>query len=663
MKARSSLASLLGTLLFLALLIAVGLDRHWTLALPVVGFLRFGKWLALGVYCAVPIVAIGAVITSRIRATVPGLSTTLSLSLSWAAGWMAIILIGIVTLATDLYSSTLWHILAVLCWTGIVIWLSINRWSPVLTLYRGLSFDSSTTPPLLSWNSLLAALGGLCALHASLPPDTRDELAYHLVLPRLWDLQGTWWVPNDNFHLLFPANTELIWGWAAAVSGPLAPRFVTLVFAALTLAMMWQWMDSKVIPRWTRAASIVFLVVTPMALTSAAICYVEWPMIFFLVLGWRLSRSEAILRSNLKLIAPASVWSVAMGMKYTAVLLAGLLAVEWLGRIVRIRPKRAIAASIALVVASTLLAAPWYVRNWQATGDPVYPLGGLIGTGSAQDDSRILVDYVEVEGLSRWLPWFHHATTDPTADHRLHPLWIVVHIAVLGLGWRWRRELPWWTVVGATAAFLPFHPAPRIYLPVLVLETMFLPRLVNPLAGHRWTRPLVTATLLTTTLVSVPIAAYELLVTGGSATPGYLIGLSDQDTFLRDRGLVTPVVAGVAASTPSDARVWTWCEDRVLYFDRWSRSDSPYGPPAFLSAMDSNGQSALSSSAAAVDYVVVRRDRCPEDWRRAALEKRVWAIDPETRSDLTAWVNENLREVARDDRYTLYKTLIRPNPS
>jgi hypothetical protein len=655
MSHQRSLAPVLGTLLLLVLLVLIGAARHWEIALPMVGLLRFGEWLARGVYCSIPVLVAGAAISALLwrRGNEP--PPLVRLAACWGAGWAAVIVIGIAALALGIYSPLLWQVLAPVGWIVLAGWLIVERRSWTTTLRDRLRAVAWVGPPLLSWNSLLVALLLVAALHGSLPPDARDELGYHLVLPQLWGVQGDWWVPSDNFHLMFPGNAELVWAWAVATGGALAPRFITLVFALMTVGLLWHHIGRAGAPRWTRDASLVCLLITPMALTSAATCYVEWPLVFFMMLGWTFARPGCATTARAAVAVTSASWAVTVGMKYTALLFVGLLAVGWLVARCKEQPRRALTAGVALVIALGLLAAPWFVRNWFATGDPVYPLGGLLGIGPVGTEAADVAGYARLDGLWRWLPWLYHATADPIADHRLHPLWLVLHLAILVAGWRWRHELPWWTIVGATLALLPFEPAPRIYLPILVLESMFIPLLLTPLDRVLGGRTLVTAALLATAVLSIPVAAYELLVAGGSAVPNYVIGLTDRDDYLRTRGVVTPVVGAVRSESPPDSRVWTWCEDRVLYFDRWTRPDSPYGPPASLAILGEQGPDALTTAASAVDFIAVRRDRCPGDWGRVVFETRAWLVDPDVQAAMTTWISGHLSEVAGDSRYVLYR--------
>lgn len=641
------------------LLMGIGLDRHWNVSLPLVGTGRILGWLLLGIYSCVPVYVVGAVTVRLIGGRIVGLDRITATAVRWAVGWICVVAVGVITLAAGGYTPLLWQCMAPLAWLGLLGWLVATRWRALRALAdmgrRGLQDPF----PLLSWRALLGLTVAAAALHASLPPDTRDELSYHLVMPELWAAQGDWWVPLDNFHLAFPGSCELMWGWAGAVAGPLAPRFVTLAFAVLTVALLAGWMAEQATAGWIRDLSLVFLAVTPVALTAASICYVEWPLLFFLFLGWRLSRFSLETPAAVSVWWAAACWGMASSIKYTALLFVGLLAAEWLhAQLTRHAVRSAVTAGLALALAVAALAGPWFARNWIATGDPIFPLGSAIGVATASPhDPEVLAQYADLPEAWRWFPWLYHATVDPVGDHRLHPLWPLLHLAVLVVGWRWRRDLPWFAVVVSTAALAWFNPAARIYLPLMLLVWLFLPRILGALPGGLPDRRLASLAVGLMAVVSLPTALHFMFAPGGTAVPDYLLGVKGRRGYLAERGLIDPTTAWVADNTSPEARVWAWCEDRILYLDRWTRSDSPYGPPSVLRIVERGGAPSLDAELEArpVDYVFVRRDRCPEAWTRAAFEKRSWEIDPEVRGQLTEWSRTHLEEVLRDGRHTLYR--------
>jgi len=639
-------------------LIVVGLFEHWNVALPVAGLVRLAVWIVDGVYCAGPVFVIGWITARVVDRRFLDRDTVEVVAMSWAAGWIILILVGISLLAVGGYQPLVWQILAPTIWLGVIVWAVASRWRGCANLLQ--TVRSADRPPvkLLSWEALLIMVAAAATLHASLPPDTRDELSYHLVAPQLWGFQGDWWVPIDNFHLLFPGNTELIWGWASAVAGLGAPRFVTLVFALIAVALLSQWMIEEGISRWVRLLSFVFLLVTPVVMTTASICYVEWPMMFFLILGWRVSRRALVGDRTADVVWTSLFWATAMGMKYTAFIFIGPLFGEWIIALGRRRSRKAVLAVFAIAAATVLLTAPWMVRNWAATGDPIYPLGEALGLGlESPHDTKAISHYSDVHGLWRWMPWLYHATVEPIGDHRLHPLWPMLHVAVLVVGWRWRRRLPWYTVVVSSIALAWFTPAPRIYLPLMLLVWLFLPVLMSTWASNSRDRTIAAVAVGLMAIVSLPIALHFMFAPGGRAVPDHLLGASSVNRYLEARGLMGPVSQWIADNSDAETRVWAWCEDRVFYLDRWTRSDSPYGPPTFLRLVEAGGFQSLDDAVRAqdIDYILLRRDRCPESWTKAVLEKHSWEIGQPARDDLTTWSSRRLQELTRDPQYVLYR--------
>jgi hypothetical protein len=190
------------------------------------------------------------------------------------------------------------------------------------------------------------------------------------------------------------------------------------------------------------------------------------------------------------------------------------------------------------------------------------------------------------------------------------------------------------------------------------LVWLFLPRLLESLADARSTRVVTTLALSVAVVVSLPVAWHYMFIAGGPSVPNYLLGVIDTPRYLAQQGLTTPVARWIDANVSKEARLWAWCEDRTLYFERWTRGDSPYGPPAFHGIVTDGGPEELDRQILdqEIDFIVLRRDRCPEDWSSATFEKRSWTIDSDTRTVLESWSTSRLVEVQRDDRYILYAT-------
>jgi len=633
--------------------------RQWPVGASVVAAGRALQWLLLGAYACLPVLFLGRLVTRPLQRL--GAPPALSWAAAWVVGWTAVVAVGIGLLASGLYSPVVWQGLAAAGALAAAVWVMRRGLGPL----RG-STDSGGarwwTGPMSSgwapWRWLLALLLLAAVACAMLPPDSRDELAYHLVAPRLWAAQGDWVTPADNPHLLFPGNLEIVWSWALAVGGLRAPRLVTLVWALLTVAVLWEWLKEQGVAPAVGQALLVFLLATPVILHPAAICYVEWPLLLLLIVGWRLSRLHLERGAPVAAVLAAVCWGLALGSKHSALPVVGLLSLEWLLNLRRERPRAAAAAVASLVVAVALLAAPWWVRAWSITGDPVHPFGSLLSSAeTASGDADAIAGYGRPPGQWRLWPWVWHAGGERLGDQMMHPLWPVLLVGVIAFGWRWRHQLPWLTVVGTSAVLLPFGPAPRVYLPLMVLCWLFLPRLVEGVGRSRALKAVAVGTVLAAVCLALPVTLASWFLTAGRAAPDYLLAQVGEVGFLERRGIVTPVTEWVRTRTPPDAKVWAWGEDRVFYLDRWVRAGSPYSLPLFVRAAAGGGEAGLSAAVAAdgIGYVLVNRARVPDSWTRLDLERRSWELDPEVTAALQSWRRNHLREIVRDDRYVLYQ--------
>ena len=649
-----------------------GLFLRWPLAAPLVAVFRLLRWSVTAAYAAAPVFALGVLITRNVLRLSGPPPPGWGLAAAWGAGWGAVVLAGTAMLACGLYHDEVWTVGALLGNLGLVAFLVARRWRPleelrdeVASLRQGWRGDGRGSPV---WGLAILLCLVSAVLLASIPPDARDELVYHLALPQFWRFQHDWWVPLDTVHWLFPANAEVIWGYGLAVGGVHTPRLLTLAFGLATLALLAGMLAESGHDRWTTRVSLLFLLLAPMSLVLLGTCNAEWPLVFFLLLGWRAGRQFLATRQLAAAALAAGAWGLCLGFKYTAFPVVFGLALELVVALLRAGARRHAARVLAaLALAASLFAGGWLARNWSLTGDPIYPLGvNVIGTGGAQagtpPDVGSLLDYAKLHGVWRFVPWLYHATADPVVDQRLHLGWPLLMLGVVAFGWRRAGSLPWFTVTFASLVLLRYSPAPRAYVPVLALAWLFLPPFLQALAGRRWLR--VTASTVVGALALSSLPWFYVVVTRYS--PGaqhYLLGIIGDDELLRRSGVLTPCVRWIRTDSPEDARVWVWGGDQTFYLDRWARASSFLDEPLFLAWFDRYGAAGFSRRLAEsrVDFILVETANCPLPPTSVRTEAREWPIAPSLQPVIARWMQENLREVARDGSYVLYLVTARPH--
>jgi len=639
---------------------------QWPLRFPVIALMRAAAWAAAGAFCVPPVLLAGYPIARRLAPSEGTWNGWILFIVSWGAGGVVCMGAGVAALALGVYSVWIWRAGAAAAYLWLLVWAIRTRGRPLREGFRALRSpenDPCPPPALFSWRGFLIILGVMAAAHGVLPPDATDELSYHLVLPRLWALQGDWGVPSGNPHLFFPADLEVLWGYAMAVGGVGAARFITLIFALLTVGAMTQYMKEQGYSRWVRDFSLAFLLITPMMLAAAPIGFVEWPLLFFIFLGWWMAARSLGRGEKGAILVAALAWAAAPGMKYSAAPIVLVLAFEWLIRLFRRDRRRGLQAAALLLAAAGILAAPWYARNWRLAGDPAYPIGALAGFDASAGgrppgpEASAIVDYSRLDGFWRWNAWLYHALAEPQADNRLHLLWPPLLLAALVWGWKFRDRLPWWGVAVGALTYFSFTPAARIYFPLLGLVWLFLPDLAARFSGDAGGRRWASGVLLAVALLSIPFTVHFWFMSRSRAAQDYLLGTIDRSMFLRREGLVSPAVEWIRDHTPPGARLWSWGEDKVFYLDRWVRPSSPYGVPEFLRLVQAGGAGELTRQIVSDRIGFVYRDlrRCPGDFSAVGKGSAALAVDPAVSRQTREWIDSHLEVMFQDERAVVYR--------
>ena len=223
---------------------------------------------------------------------------------------------------------------------------------------------------------LLAGVAMLCLvlglIWALAPPYAFDALVYHLRQVRLYLAAHSLFIPVDSAYAGFPGLLQMLFAFTQALGGDSAPQLVHFTFLPVTI------LGTAALGRrlwhleltWPVAALLTSI---PTVLLVATWPYVDVALMFYtllffyaLVLWLQDTRWQW-----LALAAVLCGW--AMEIKYTALwyplAAAGLMLVRlgrdgWRSTWLR----WAYWGGIAV-----FCAAPWYLRNWVLTGNPVYP--------------------------------------------------------------------------------------------------------------------------------------------------------------------------------------------------------------------------------------------------------------------------------------------------
>lgn len=259
--------------------------------------------------------------------------------------------------------------LALLALLGIPEWYLLKK--PIGSRNKELRVRTPLGRVLL--RGLIGLLLLLSLLLVLLPPDGNDwdGLAYHLAFPKLY-LQrgGIGYIPFMH-HSNFPALLEMLYLWGLWASGTSCAKAFHWWLWLLTLVGTGAFVQRGGQARGEWA--MLMLVSTPVALWEAGVAYADLATTCYTALG------VFAFHRGLSEQDPRWLWlgglltGFALGTKYTALLtwsLLGVLGGLWLWRSGWKGGWRPLIAAGGLAL---LVGAPWYLKTYLYTGNPLYP--------------------------------------------------------------------------------------------------------------------------------------------------------------------------------------------------------------------------------------------------------------------------------------------------
>lgn len=236
-----------------------------------------------------------------------------------------------------------------------------------LLLRRGLQAAGA----LLLFLSLFEALA---------PPFDYDTLAYQLAVPRAWIQDGGFGDGRGVLQAHWPMQMNALFAWALLLSGPEAAQLVQLGTGVLLILGLAAWLRRLGDPLAAAAAPWFFLCVPMVDRTlgtgkvDVAVCL--FALTALLVYSRWASASAGKERRGLLVLLVLAL-GLAMGTKLLGGIAAGLLAPAIAARILREGGpgawRRALGTAAAVLAGTLLVAAPWLVKSWIETGNPVWP--------------------------------------------------------------------------------------------------------------------------------------------------------------------------------------------------------------------------------------------------------------------------------------------------
>ena len=401
-------------------------------------------------------------------------------------------------------------------------------------MYQKSTINSAGNRRLIIGSLLLAliVLTGLIVLTASVPPVSRDALAHHLALPKIYLKHGVLIdIPEIPFSY-YPMNLDLIYFAALALGNDIIPKYTHFLFALLTAGLIYGYLQARVGTQLALLGALLYLS-TPIVVRLSSEVYVDLGLGFFSMAAvYALIRwSES--KHHQRALVVSGIWcGLALGTKYNALLVLAVLSLMIPFIDTRIRSRIALRAAgdaidapdpggasrvrrwmgtfnlsalinaLVFIIVALAVFSPWMIRNTVLTGNPVYPMLNDVfspaGTGSSQDDwsqtSSMVQDtsntllvrrlvFKESPGYIALMPlriFFEGQDDDPQRfDGQLNPIlpfFILAAVVMWRADLRSKRDERWiWFAFAALFMLMTFFLAPiriRYLLPILPALTI-----------------------------------------------------------------------------------------------------------------------------------------------------------------------------------------------
>jgi hypothetical protein len=443
------------------------------------------------------------------------------------------------------------------------------------------------------WAILALAIPGVLALvSTALPEIFYDALYYHLGLPHQYLIKGKIeWDPNV-VHSAFPAYLDVLLGVCLGIGGPGAAKFFNLLMFFLAWCATGAFVSQVLGELRTALIATVTIATVPGVVVMSTMCGIDPALIGFSAMS---ALAVARAHDGITMHANSLTGIISLGAatagfiagsKYTGLWLIAVLTPALLVNRSRSTTFRHafVFSAIALMVA-----APWYVRNFLITGDPLYPaLKGLWGDADALWVVERLQRDVQTIGLA-WAAPVELLSRMISTPARLGAgaetgVLIPLGAGALLIGALRHRELRPWAL--ALTLYLPIWMSltgvMRYLYPVFPLCALGIAWAASVILRH-WSQRRLALTLVAILAVAPlwqSVRVLDALYVGTDAA-ALFSGTLSRDEYLARRLAYYPAAQWLNAHTDKGAHVLYLGETRLLYVDRQVTLASAYDAAHF----------------------------------------------------------------------------------
>lgn len=451
---------------------------------------------------------------------------------------------------------------------------------------------------------VLIAIPVVFAFIASLaPPTAKDTLLYHFAVPKASVAQGSNAFIEGNIASYLALGTEMHSVWAMLLGGTVSSRaaeaaagVTSFMFFPLLLMVAHGWArELKIERRWGMLA-VLMVASVPTAYHVAASAYTDLSLALYVTLTIYSLGRWWVTQENRWLALIAIFLGAALSIKLTAlfifaafaliILLRARAAKEESGNILRI-----FVGGFAALILAGVIASPWYLRTWKATGSPVFPFYMSIWKGEAtgwdvERSNLFQAMNSQYGGVTKspldyvLAPWNVSVAAQPEqAEYFDGVLGVAFLVGLPVLIWGlWKFELPVEKKIGVGVAGIMFlfwlfsSQQLRYLLPIVPVIAIGIVAAAETISKQReGFRTVWQASFAASAIAGILVSAAWFLQ---KAPLRVVLGGESRDQYLTRNLDYYPYYQWLNSETPADAKVWlinmrrdTYNLDRPVFSD------------------------------------------------------------------------------------------------
>jgi len=215
---------------------------------------------------------------------------------------------------------------------------------------------------------------------SSVPPVSRDALAHHLAINKLYLQHGSIYEIPVLKWSYYPINLDLLYLIPLYFGNDIIPKFIHFSFALMTAWLIFSYLKKRIDTLYALLGVLLFLSL-PVIIKLSITVYVDLGLIFFSMASLIYLIKWIETDFKIKYLVISAIWcGLALGTKYNGLIVLFLLTlfVPFIYlRSVRGETSRQIEAigyCAIFMVVSLMVFSPWMIKNYIWTSNPIYPL-------------------------------------------------------------------------------------------------------------------------------------------------------------------------------------------------------------------------------------------------------------------------------------------------